>query len=112
MPDRLDYVIDAVRMDSTNTSIESCRLWSVTWDQAVSKWSLANTSSEWKVSDIVRYIEAGYVFRTLYEVNGQKMIGSQVEVVGKGSAAYLRTDKNPKQADNLLNLPRLPSHRW
>jgi hypothetical protein len=55
--------------------------------------------------DVVRSIEAGRTYVTIFHENGRWKKGEDVHVVTIRSQKYLRTDRNAIEKDNLGSLP-------
>ena len=107
MPEHVDYVIDAIRLDSTGSYIEKYRVQTATWDEAKRRWIIGSESKAWSAIEIVVAMYFGSVFKTLYNDNrGARKIGSLVEgAMSKTRNVYLRTNVSGTVADNLENLP-------
>lgn len=104
-----DYVITAVRYSEDRSHIADLEI-------RVDQDSTIGAPEELTREAVVRMIEQGYTFVTAYVRNGQWSRGADVSVVTIGRDKYLRTDRNQVRADNLGELPELPSRfdarRW
>ncbi len=94
-----DYVITAVRFNTTGTHIESVQ---VRQDDGETIGAATTTSR----SEVVRLLEAGYTFCTAtMGANGKWNKGAAVKIVEIDNQKFICTKADGTKADNLDNLP-------
>jgi Protein of unknown function (DUF3892) len=94
-----DYVITAVRFNTTGTHIESVQ---VRQDDGESIGAATTTSR----SEVVRLLEAGYTFCTATKGdNGKWNKGAAVKIIVIDGNKFIRTKNDGIEKDNLDDLP-------
>jgi hypothetical protein len=94
-----DYVITAVRFNTTGTHIESVQ---VRPDGGETIGAATTTSR----SEVVRLLEADYTFCTATKAdNGKWHKGAAVKTVVIDDQTFIRTKADGTKSDNLDNLP-------
>jgi hypothetical protein len=93
-----DYIITAVRFNSTNTHIEAVQIRADNGDTV-------GTVSEATRSQIVNSIESGTTFCTATSAGDKWHKGAAVKVVVIDNQKFIKTKADNSKADNLDNLP-------
>ncbi len=94
-----DYLISAVRYDSSHEKIESVRTHEDKGDEVGTPYYESR-------SDVVSNIENGYTYCTIIKsTEGKWDRGEDIHIIKVGSNKYIRTDNNTTNKDNLENLP-------
>ena len=94
-----NYIITAVRLDSTDTRIDSVRRHRHT----NGRMGDAEVATRTKIA---YDIQSGLSHITAYEQNGKWYWGDNVSVLNIRGRDFIRTDGNKIERDNLGNLPR------
>ena len=94
-----DYGISEVRYDDDRTHIVKVKV-------REDKGDKFGPAEEWARKAVVSAIEGGTTFVTiLTSSDGKWQNGQDVHIITVKGVKYIRTDQNPKAADNLENLP-------
>ncbi len=89
----MNYIYGKVQKEINGTFVITDLIWTNTLSP---KKEIKHSKKE-----IIKYINEGYKFKTMYYYNNEWRIGEDVHVV---DGEYLRTDANNIKADNLANL--------
>ena len=93
-----DYMISAVRYDSSHEKIESVR----THEDEGDKMGIGYYESRQKV---VSNIEKGFTYSTVTKrADGRFNRGEEIHIIEVDCTKYIRTDRNKTNKDNLENL--------
>ena len=94
-----DYGISKVRYDDERTHIVKVKV-------REDKGDTFGPAEEWPRKQVVSAIEGGTTFLTILKgSDGKWQKGQDVHIITVKGVKYIRTDQNPKAADNLENLP-------
>ena len=94
-----DYCIASVRYNPEHTHITGAKVFEDMGDKL-------GVSTDWARPNIVRAIETGNTFVTIYKNSGENYVkGEDVRTVAVNGIKYIRTDANSKASDNLGKLP-------
>jgi len=96
-----DYLISAVRYDSTGSHIEKVKA-------HIDNGDSVGSGSEVLRSTVVRHIESGTTYSTITSnpTTDKWSRGADVGVVLIDGEKYIRTDRDKTKKDNLGQLPR------
>ena len=94
-----DYGISKVRYNDERTHIVKVKVHE-------DKGDAIGTAQEWARNQVVSAVEGGKTFVTMLKGSDDKWKkGEDVHIITVKGVKYIRTDQNPKGADNLENLP-------
>ncbi|MDP8269676.1 MAG: DUF3892 domain-containing protein [Candidatus Tenebribacter davisii] len=95
-----DYLISAVRYDSSQEKIEFVKTHE-------DKGNNLGTEQKESLAKVVSNIEKGYTYCTITKSKDNEWNkGENVHVVVVDGSKYIRTDNNNTEKDNLENLPK------
>ena len=96
-----DYLISAVSYTQTNKKKYISKL-----KVHVDKGESIGPDSIWTRNKVIKYIDDGKSFKTIYKNSGGNCTeGEDVQKIKIGKYYYLRTDANNIEEDNLGELP-------